>query len=301
MVEWSEIMYKNITKVMILLLIFLGIIQGGVLAQEPTYILGPEDLLEVTVWNHPDLNKTISIRSDGFISLPLVGDVFAEGLTPEQLGDKIAGLLEEYLVSPQVTVAVQKFKMLEVSVLGAVVRQGIFPVKSDTRLLEVLALAGIEEKQALLEEVTLTRNDTNFTIDVDKLLKAGGYQNFLLQSGDVIYVPFVNRVVYILGQVKLPGSYRIDQKTTPADILAMAGGPTERADLKNVKIIHRDGNQEIEVINLENFLDNRPPETIIYLTEGDIIKIEETKAINWEKIFTYAAGIKVIHDLIVNW
>lgn len=294
-------MYKNITKMMILLLIFLGLIQGGVLAQEPTYILGPEDLLEVTVWNHPDLNKTISIRSDGFISLPLVGDVFAEGLTPEQLGDKIAGLLEEYLVSPQVTVAVQKFKMLEVSVLGAVVRQGIFPVKSDTRLLEVLALAGIEEKQALLEEVTLTRNDTNFTIDVDKLLKAGGYQNFLLQSGDVIYVPFVNRVVYILGQVKLPGSYRIDQKTTPADILAMAGGPTDRADLKNVKIIHRDGNQEIEVINLENFLDNRPPETIIYLTEGDIIKIEETKAINWEKIFTYAAGIKVIHDLIVNW
>lgn len=294
-------MYKNITKVMILLLIFLGLIQGGVLAQEPTYILGPEDLLEVTVWNHPDLNKTISIRSDGFISLPLVGDVFAEGLTPEQLGDKIAGLLEEYLVSPQVTVAVQKFKMLEVSVLGAVVRQGVFPVKSDTRLLEVLALAGIEEKQALLEEVTLTRNDTNFTIDVDKLLKAGGYQNFILQSGDVIYVPFVNRVVYILGQVKLPGSYRIDQKTTPADILAMAGGPTERADLKNVKIIHRDGNQEIEVINLENFLDNRPPETIIYLTEGDIIKIEETKAINWEKIFTYAAGIKVIHDLIVNW
>lgn len=294
-------MFKNTTKVMILLLIFLGLIQGGALAQEPTYILGPEDLLEVTVWNHPDLNKTISIRSDGYISLPLLGDVFAEGLTPEQLGDKIATLLEEYLVSPQVTVAVQKFKMLEVSVLGAVVRQGVFPVKSDTRLLEVLALAGIQEKEAFLEEVTLTRNDTNFTINVDKLLKAGGYQNFILQSGDVIYVPFVNRVVYILGQVKLPGSYRIGQKTTPADILAMAGGPTERADLKNVKIIHRDGNKEIEIINLENFLDNRPPETIIYLTEGDIIKIEETKAINWEKIFTYAAGIKVIHDLIVNW
>lgn len=294
-------MPKYITKVMILLLIFLWVLSMSVLAKEPTYILGPDDLLEVTVWNHPDLNRTMSIRSDGFVSLPLVGDILAEGLNPEQLADRIAGLLEEYLVSPQVTVAVKAFKMVEVSVLGAVVRQGVFPVKSNTRLLEVLALAGIKEKEALLEEVTLTRHDTNFTIDVDKLLKLGGHQNYLVQSDDVIYVPFTNRVVYILGQVEKPGSYSIDQETTPADVLAMAGGPTERADLKNVKIIHRDGNREIAEINLESFLENRSPDTIIHLTEGDIIKIEETKAINWEKIFTYAAGIKIIHDLITNW
>lgn len=294
-------MYKYARKMIILLLIFLVLIQSGVLAQESRYILGPDDVLEVIVWDNPDLSKIITIRSDGYISLPLIGDIKAEGLTPEALANRVKDLLKEYIVSPKVTVAVNEFKMLNVSVVGAAVKQGTYPVKPGTRLLEVLAMAGVLEKQAELEEVTLTRNEVIITINLDKLLREGGHQNYLLQSGDVIYIPYTNRVVYILGEVKNPGSYPLDKMTTPADVLAMAGGPNDRADLKSVKIIRRDGNKETEIVNLEKFLDNKAPDSITYLEDGDIVQVAETNSINWEKIFTYAAGIKIIHDLIVNW
>ncbi len=165
----------------------------------------------------------------------------------------------------------------------------------------MLAKAAIEEKAALLEEVSLTRKESVLKIDAARLLREGGHQNYELQEGDVIYVPYATREVYILGEVKQPGGYGIDKKTTPADILAMAGGPTDRADLKKVKIIHKADSNTVEVINLDDYLETNTGEQVLYLQDGDIIQIEETKSINWEKIFAYAAGIKIIHDLIVNW
>ncbi|MCK4257786.1 MAG: polysaccharide biosynthesis/export family protein [Halanaerobiales bacterium] len=292
---------SKILRSLIIVITIVLLVQFSVIAEEGRYLLSTGDMIEFSVWNHPDLTKRMIVRPDGFISVPLAGELKAENLTPNELQTEIETLLAKYINSPQVTISVIEFKIAEVSVLGAVVRSGVYQIDAHTRLLEVLARAAIDEKVALLEEVSLTRNDSVIKIDVERLLREGGYQNYDLQEGDVIYVPFATREVYILGEVKKPGAYAIEKKTTPADVLAMAGGPTERGDLKKVKIIHKADFNSIEVINLKDYLDNNTGEQVIYLQDGDIIQIEETKSINWEKIFTYAAGIKIIHDLIVNW
>lgn len=268
---------------------------------ENTYLLGPEDVLEVSVWNHPDLNKRVIVRSDGFVSLPLVGEIKVTDLTTTELSEKIESLLEEYIKSPVATVSIIDFKKVDISVMGAVINSGVVKVKPGTKLLEVLAMAGIREDKALLEEVSLTRSNTVLTVNVDRLLREGGHQNYEMKAGDILYVPVVKREVYVLGEVKRPGGYVIEKNTTPADVLAMAGGATDRANLEKVKIIRRSGKGDSLVVDLENYLETSGSGETTYLEDGDVIEVLETRAINWEKIFSYAAGIKIIHDLIVNW
>ncbi len=288
-------------KNILLILLFIIIFSCTVFADESRYVLGTDDVIEIAVWNNPDLTKIITIRDDGYISFPLINEVKAEGLTPIELQNEISQRLEKYIKNPTVTVMVREFKKITVSVIGSVQNQGIFQIKPGTRLLEVLAMAGLNEDAALLEEATLTREESNLQVNVDRLLNQGGHQNYVLNNGDVIYIPYVKREVYILGEVRNPGNYPLDKNTTPADILAMAGGPTDRANLTKVKISHKAEIHEAEIINLEDYLENDNTGSLLYLQDGDIIQIEEVKNINWEKIFTYAAGIKIIHDLIVNW
>lgn len=266
-----------------------------------SYLLGPEDVLEISVWNHPDLNKRVIVRSDGFISIPLAGEIMVTDLTTTELSKKIESLLEEYIHSPIVTVSIVEFKKVDISVIGAVSNSGVVKVKPGTKLLEVLAMAGISEDAALLEEVSLTRSDTVLKVNVDRLLREGGHQNYELKAGDILYVPVVKREVYVLGEVNRPGGYVIEKNTTPADVLAMAGGSTDRANLKKVKIIRRSDKGESLIVDLDNYLETSGSGGTTYLEDGDVIEVPETRAIDWEKIFAYAAGIKIIHDLIVNW
>lgn len=287
---------------MILLVVsFLLVMQLPVLAEDGGYKLGPGDVIEFSVWNSPELSTKLSVGFDGYVSVPLVGQVKVQGLTLPELDQQLENLLTKFIRSPQVSLAVVQYKMNRVTVLGAVSKSGVYEVPPTAKLLEVLAMAGINETNARLDDVSLTRNGTVMKINVDKLLREGGHQNYVVLADDVIFVPQAIRQVFILGQVVKPGAYNIDDKTTPADVLAMAGGPTERADLKHVKIIHRANKTETEVVDLKNYLEKQPAGTLPFLQVNDVIQVQETKSINWEKIFAYAAGIKVIHDLIVNW
>lgn len=265
------------------------------------YILGPEDVLEITVWNNPDLKQQVTVRPDGIISVLLVGDLKVSGLQPQDVAQRITDSLKTVINNPKVNVAVIAFRPMNVSVLGAVTKPGVYKVNQSTRLLEVLAIAGLEDEHASLEDVSLTRNDTVLKVNVASLLTEGGFQNYTLQPGDVIFVPEVTRQVYILGEVVKPGAYEIKLKTTPADVLAMAGGPTKRADLEKVKIIRRNGVIQEEFVNLKEFLKNGSNKVLPYLQDGDMIQVAQAKSIDWETIFFFAQGIKTIRDLIVNW
>lgn len=265
------------------------------------YTLGPEDILEITVWNHPDLKQQVTVRPDGIISILLVGDLQVNGLQPQDVAQKITDQLKTIINNPRVNVAVVSFRPMNVSVLGAVTKPGVFKVNQSTRLLEVLAIAGLEDERAALEDVSLTRNETVLKVNVASLLTEGGYQNYTLLPGDVIFVPELRRQVYILGEVARPGVYEIKPKMTPADVLAMAGGPTKRADMEKVKIIRRDGVVQEEFVNLKEFLKNGSNKSLPYLQDGDMIQVVQARSIDWEMIFFFAEGIKTIRDLIVNW
>ncbi len=106
------------------------------------YVIGPEDMLQVTVWKNEALSRTLPVRPDGKISMPLLHDIQAAGLTPMQLRDKIAGALGEFMPNPEVAVTVTDVRSYRVSVLGEVQKPGVLQLKADTTVLEATLKSG---------------------------------------------------------------------------------------------------------------------------------------------------------------
>ncbi len=109
---------------------------------DDTYVIGDEDVLSISVWKELDLTKVIPVRSDGKISLPLVGEVQAAGLTPAQLAEDLTAALRGFITDPQVTVIVQEIKSRNFNILGQVTKPGSYPLTADTTVVDAIALAG---------------------------------------------------------------------------------------------------------------------------------------------------------------
>src|SRR5207244_11578935 len=114
----------------------------GEAAQPGDYKIGPEDLLDIAVWNNTAMSRAVPVRPDGKISLPLLNDVQAAGLTPMQLREALAKKLTDYMPTPEVSVIVKEVHSFKVSVLGEVKKAGQYELKSRTTVLDVVALAG---------------------------------------------------------------------------------------------------------------------------------------------------------------
>lgn len=160
------------------------------------YMLGPEDVLEITVWRNVDLSKTVTVRPDGRISLPLIGDVSAVGKTTVQLADEISGKLKEYKENPQVTILVKEVNSYAIYVLGEVAHPGKFPLKSKTTLLQAVTVAGGFTPTAARNKIVVFRFAKDGAGQVklkasydDIVLRDGSNQNIELKPGDQIVVP----------------------------------------------------------------------------------------------------------------
>jgi polysaccharide export outer membrane protein len=133
---------KNLGTSVVSALILL-VVAGGLLpTQASEYTLGIGDVLRITVWGHADLTTEVAVRPDGYLTFPLVGDIWAVDKTPRQISGELQTLLSEFIVKPQVTVIVTQFRTLHVQVLGEVRQSGYYQLKAGSRLTEVLALAG---------------------------------------------------------------------------------------------------------------------------------------------------------------
>jgi len=160
----------------------------------PDYQIGPEDLLDISVWNNPALSRTAPVRPDGKISLPLLNDVQAAGLTPMQLRDIIAKKLVEYMPNPEVSVIVREVNRFKVSVIGEVKKPGRFDFKSKATVLDAIALAGGFNDFAARSRIVILRQDGAGTkripINYNKIISTASDQDeFYLQPGDVVVVP----------------------------------------------------------------------------------------------------------------
>lgn len=162
-------------------------------AQEGDYKIGPEDLLDISVWNNPPLSRTAPVRPDGMISLPLLNDVLAAGLTPMQLRDNIAKRLIEYVPNPEVSVIVREVNRFKVSVLGEVRKPGRFDFKSRATVLDAIALAGGLSDYAARSRIVIIRQDGTTTkripVNYNKIVSSSSEDDFFLQPGDVVVVP----------------------------------------------------------------------------------------------------------------
>ena len=159
------------------------------------YVIGNDDVLAINVWNEPQFTQSVPVRSDGKISLPLIGEVQAAGRTPVQLKDDITTRLRAYLSSPNVTVIVQQINSQKFNILGRVLKPGSFPLLATTTVLDAIAEAGGFQDFAKQKSIYILRRDSKGTekrINFNyKDVIRGNHpeENIKLMPNDTIVVP----------------------------------------------------------------------------------------------------------------
>jgi len=159
----------------------------------PEYVIGPEDALHIAVWREADLTASLPVRPDGKISLPLLDDVQAAGLTPKQLADSITEKLKKYVADPRVTVVVTQINSKRIYLVGEVVHVGATPMLPNMTVLQALSSAGLNQF-ANTKRIYVLRTENGkqqkLPVNYRKLVKGEQIeQNYLLQPGDTIVVP----------------------------------------------------------------------------------------------------------------
>ena len=161
---------------------------------DPNYVIGAQDVLDINVWKEPDVSRVVPVRPDGKISLPLLNDVQAAGLTPDQLAAKVTEDLKKYVTNPQVTVIVTAINSQRVYILGEVTRPGAFPLLPGMTVLQALSSAGGFTQFAKVKNIFVRRlqdgKESKYLFNYKDVI--GGKrpeQDILLKAGDTIVVP----------------------------------------------------------------------------------------------------------------
>ena len=157
------------------------------------YVIGPGDVLQITVWKNDTLSRSLPVRPDGKISMPLLHDIQAAGLTAMQLRDKIATALGEFMPNPEVAVSVTDVRSMRISILGEVAKPGVLELRGQTTILEAIAMAGGFKDFASPSKITVIRLDEGgktkrIRFNYNKAI-GSDEENLVLRSGDVVVVP----------------------------------------------------------------------------------------------------------------
>ena len=259
-----------------------GIVVAAVVvsAQQPqptNYIIGPQDILTVTVFDQEDLGGKFPVDSDGTFTFPLVGRIKAGGLTLRELEAELKKKLKDgFFNDPQLSVGVEQYRSQKIHIVGEVRNPGTYPLTGDMSLIEAIARAGSTlpsaSGEALIVRVksgkqvqgpTLPNGDDTDVTTVDiKALQSGALsQNIALRDADTIFVPRAESV-YVFGQVKNPGAYSIQRNTTVLQALSLAGGVNDRGATGRIKIVRIEKGQTVELrVKLTDIV--RPGDTIM--------------------------------------
>jgi polysaccharide biosynthesis/export protein len=227
--------------------------QAGADATFTDYRVGPQDVLTITSYDQADLSGKFTVEADGTFTYPLIGRVKAGGLTLRALEEALKTRLKDegYFRNPQVTVAVETYKSQKIFVIGEVRTPGPYPLSGDMTLVEAIARAGSTLPTASGEAIIVhaTAGATGPTppskdleanserVDLRALQDGTAKQNIVLRDGDTISVPRAESV-YVMGQVKNPNAYALQQKnTTVLQALSLAGGVTDRGSMSRITIV----------------------------------------------------------------
>jgi polysaccharide export outer membrane protein len=168
-------------------------VESAILNNANDYKIGPEDLLDISVWKNPELSRTVPVRPDGKVSLPLVNDIQAAGLTPTALRQQLIDRLAEFIPAPEVAVIVREVHSMKVAVVGSVKTPGRYELKSAATVLEMIALAQGFTDFAARDRVVVLRQENGETKRIPfnyRKVAAGDEQsNLVVQPGDIIVVP----------------------------------------------------------------------------------------------------------------
>lgn len=280
------------------------------------YIIGPEDLLEISVFEDEKLNKTVRVSSQGNINLTLLGILKVKGLTANDLEKEVRDLLaEKYFQDPHVSVFIKEYRNQRISVMGSVGRPGVYDVTGQKTILDILALTGGLKEDAgqllflirptkLEDETTKGKKDSDnqtpqtCMIDLDELLTKGDFTlNLPLLHGDIINIP-VSGKIFVGGEVRSPGGFPLTgKKLTLSQAITLAGGLKGEAAGSETRIFrYSEKGTDKEIITANVYAIQKGKAEDLYLKESDIIFVPKsvTKAVLnefWDFLKGHIGGI----------
>ena len=226
-------------------------------ADKAEHILGPGDVIRVTVYQNPDLSLETRISELGQITFPLIGSVTVGGSTIPGAQEKIAKQLRDgnFVLKPQVNIMLVQVRSSQISILGQVGKPGRYPIETvNSKASEMIAAAGgVVPGGADVITLVGTRNGkaVKYDIDLPAILQAGKTElDITVANGDILYVDRAPSL-YIYGEVQRPGVFRLERGMTIMQALAQAGGLTQRGTERGLRVNRRDASGAVRVLELK--------------------------------------------------
>jgi len=287
------------------------LLAAPVRAQE--YVIGPEDVLQISVWMHPELEKTVSVSADGSITFAPIGDLKASGLTPAQLADRLGDRLSTYLrQTSTVTVTVTQFLSRSIYVSGAVAKPGRYGFEKIPGIVDVINQAGGALAGADLTQVQVVRREGDrrrtFTMDVASAMRDGVGTNLQpLRPGDTVVISAglggtvaPGEASGVIGEVNKPGLYPVGAGQDIWTLLAAAGGLTRSGNLSDVRVITRQqGGQAVVTVNLKDQL-HRGSRTPFIVHAGDVVVVAPSGSSGVGRAWTGLTQLLAVSRDILN-
>jgi len=253
---------------------------GGPQDAQAQYVIGPGDVLHVTVLGNRELDMDVAVQPDGKVSVPLVGDIQAGGMTAHDFSESLQTRMGSVVRNPIVSVSVKEINSLQIRVLGQVRNPGVYKVLGRMSVLQALALAGGPGEFADLSESYILRKDEKIPTNLDRLLKQADLsQEVTILPGDTLVVASVKGLgnsVYVFGEVKRPGMQPLTKDLTVLRALINAGGFTTFASLRNVSIIRGPDDKKTKIpVNVKELLNEPEQAKDIPLQPGDVVYVPE--------------------------
>lgn len=274
-------------------------------AEQSTQVkLGAGDLIEVSVYNVPELNSKVRVSDAGDVYLPLINYVHVDGLTQEEAQALIEKRLSDggFVRSPHVSIFVDEAQSQGVTVLGEVMKPGIYPDVADRKLYEVVSEAGGFTQSASRKIAVLRRNQAEpIRVDLPRNLADDTSGNITIQPGDTITVPRAP-IIYVVGDVGRPAGLLVDNGTlTVLQALALAGGTNRTAKLGGARIIRKGptGDMTETKIEIKKMLEAKVPDVTLHADDILFVPISGAKlaAANAVQIATAAATAASIYAI----
>jgi len=245
-------------------------------AVDGAYVIGPEDVVEVQVWDNKDLNQTVFVRPDGKTSLPLIGEIQAGGRTVQQFQDELVKHYSKTVKVPSVTVIIREIKSRPVYFVGGFAKPGPFQLtRNDMTLLEATAINGGMAPNADAEKGFLLRGGKKIPIDFQKLQKGDVSQNLKLEPFDSIVIPSAE-LVYVQGEVRAPGALKYTTDLTLSKAMALVGGTTPMAAPGRVELLRSEGQKKVRMkLDLDKILRSPEDNPDIKLRPDDVVFVPQ--------------------------
>ncbi len=238
------------------------------------YQVGAGDVLKISVYDNPDLEKVVRVSNEGVIVLPLIGEIAVGGLSVSDVTKKITDLLADgYLISPHVSVFVEEFRSKKVTILGEVNKPGLFEISGNTSFLELISKAQGFTKNAGDSAVIKRRQKPGkngseiLKIDLKNFVERGDTSvDVHVEDGDSIYVKEA-MFFYVNGEVRKPDAYKWEEGITVIKAITVASGFTSKASTKNVRIIRKVKGEE-QVLQRAKMDEPVMPDDVIVVPES---------------------------------